>query len=113
MNEFENELVQKTLEGIHQLEMKIVELQGSLKAMREHSDDQYKVLSEKIETTISTNTHRLNAHSEELDDHKERLATIEEWKKQFEEAIKNRLTVTQSIATVAAVVIAYFLSKFL
>ena len=113
MNEFENQLVEKTLESIHQLEMKIVELKGDLKAMREHSDDQYKVLSEKIEATISTNTQRLNAHSAEIDDHRERLATIEEWKKQFESAIKNRLAVTQSIATVAAVIIAYVLSKFL
>ena len=113
MNEFENELVNKTLEGIHQLEMKVVELQGSIKAMREHTDDQYKTLTEKIGAVTETNTQRLNAHSTELDDHRERLATIEEWKKQFEETIKNRLAVTQSIATVAAVVIAYALSKFL
>ena len=113
MNEFENELVNKTLDAIHQLEMKIVELQSTIKAMREHSDDQYQVLSEKIERSIETDTHRLNEHSKELDDYRERIATIEEWKKQFEEAIKNRLAVTQSIATVAAVVIAYLLSKFL
>ena len=113
MNEFENQLVEKTLDGIHQLEMKIVELQGSVKSLREHSDDQYKVLSDKIETTISTNTQRLNAHSTELDDHRERLATIEEWKKQFEDTIKNRIAVSQSITTVAAVIVAYLLSKFL
>ena len=113
MNEFENELVEKTLDAIHQLEMKLVELQSAIKAMREHSDDQYKVLSEKIQLSIETDTHRLNEHSKELDDYRERIATIEEWKKQFEEAIKNRLAVTQSIATVAAVVIAYLLSKFL
>ena len=113
MNEFENELVNKTLEGIHQLEMKVVELQGSIKAMREHSDDQYKTLTEKITTVTETNTQRLNAHSEELDNNRERLATIEEWKKQFEEAIRNRLLVSQSITTVAAVLIAYALSKFL
>ena len=113
MNEFENQLVEKTLDSIHQLEMKIVELKGDLKAMREHSDDQYKGLSEKIEATISTNTQRLNAHSAEIDDHRERLATIEEWKKQFEDAIKNRIAISQSITTVAAVIIAYLLSKFL
>ena len=113
MNEFENQLVEKTLESIHQLEMKIVELQGSIKAMREHSDDQYRTLSDKLDKAIETDTHRLNAHSKELDDHRERLATIEEWKKQFAESIKNRIAITQSIATVAAVVIAYALSKFL
>ena len=113
MNEFENELVNKTLEGIHQLEMKVVELQGAIKAMREHNDDQYNTLTEKITNVTETNTQRLNAHSAELDDHRERLATIEEWKKQFAESIKNRIAISQSVTTVAAVIIAYLLSKFL
>ena len=113
MNEMEHQLVDKTLESIHQLEMKVVELQGDLRAMRDHNDTQYKSLSEKIEKNIQTDNTRLNKHSAELDDHTERLATLEEWKKQFESAIKNRIAVSQSVATVAAVIVAYLLSKFL
>ena len=113
MNEMEHQLVDKTLESIHQLEMKIVEMQGEIRAMRENNDAQHKSLSEKIDKSIETDTKRLNKHSEELDNHTERLATLEEWKKQFETTIKNRIAVSQSVATVAAVVVAYLLSKFL
>ncbi|RKU21041.1 hypothetical protein C6499_22745 [Candidatus Poribacteria bacterium] len=113
MNEMEHQLVDKTLESIHQLEMKIVELSGEIKSLREHNDDQHKAMSEKIEQSIKTDTDRLNTHSKEIDDHRERLATLEEWKKQFEEAIRNRLITSQSISSIAAVVIAYLLSKFL
>lgn len=112
MNELEHQLVDKTLESIHQLEMKVVEVQGELRAMRERSDTQYRSLSEKIEKSIQTDNTRLNKHSSELDDHSGRLATLEEWKKQFEASVKNRLTISQSISTVVAVVIAFLLSKF-
>ena len=113
MNEMEHQLVDKTLESIHKLEMKIVEVQGEIRTMREHNDAQHESLSEKLDRSIATDTVRLNKHSSELDDHSERLATLEEWKKQFETTIKNRIAVSQSIATVAAVIVAYLLSKFL
>lgn len=113
MNDMEHQLVDKTLESIHQLEMKIVEVQGDIRTMREHNDAQHASLSEKIDRNIATDTERLNKHSQELDDHRERLATIEEWKKQFETAIKNRIAVSQSVTTIAAVIVAYLLSKFL
>ena len=113
MNEMEHQLVDKTLESIHKLEMKIVEVQGEIRTMREHNDAQHESLSEKLDRSIATDTDRLNKHSAELDNHTERLATLEEWKKQFETTIKNRIAVSQSVATVAAVVVAYLLSKFL
>ena len=113
MNEMEHQLVDKTLESIHQLEMKVVEVQGEIRTMREHNDAQHQSLSEKLDRSIATDTERLNKHSQELDDHRERLATLEEWKKQFETTIKNRIAVSQSVATVAAVIVAYLLSKFL
>ncbi len=113
MNEMEHQLVDKTLESIHQLEVKIVEMQGELHSLVERNDTQYKSLSEKLDRSIATDTDRLNKHSVEIDDHLGRLATLEEWKKQFETAIKNRVAVSQSVSTVAAVVIAYLLSKFL
>ena len=113
MNEMEHQLVDKTLESIHQLEMKIVEVQGDIRAMREHTDAQIRAISDKLDQSIKVDTHRLDTHSKELDNHMERLATLEEWKNQFETAIKNRIAVSQSVATVAAVIVAYLLSKFL
>lgn len=112
MNEMEHQLVDKTLESIHQLEVKIVEMQGELHSLVERNDTQYKSLSEKLDRSIATDTDRLNKHSAELDNHSGRLATLEEWKKQFEASVKNRLTISQSISTVVAVVIAFLLSKF-
>ena len=113
MNEMEHQLVDKTLEGIHQLELKVVEVQGDIKALREHADSQHEALSEKIEQSIKTDTDRLNAHSTEIDEHRERLATIEEWKKQFEESVRNRMVVSQSVTMIAAVIVSWLLSKFL
>ena len=112
MNEMEHQLVDKTLEAVHQLELKVVEVQGDIKSLREHTDAQYSALSEKMDNNIKTDTHRLDTHSHEIDDHRERLATIEEWKNQFETSIKNRLTISQSVSTVLAVIIAFLLSKF-
>lgn len=112
MNEFEQQIVDKTLESIHHLEMKIVEMQGDLRTMKEHNDAQHQSLSEKIDRNIETDTTRLNKHSVDLDNHSERLATLEEWKKQFEASIANRMAVSQSVASIAAVIIAYLLSKF-
>lgn len=112
MNEMEHQLVDKTLESIHKLEMKIVEVQGEIRGLREHNDAQHESLSEKLDRSIATDTDRLNKHSSELDDHTERLATLEEWKKSFETSVKNRLAISQGIATVIAVMIAFLLSKF-
>ena len=113
MSDMEHQLIDKTLESIHKLEMKVVELQGEIRTLKEHNDSQHASLSEKLDRNIATDTERLNKHSSELDDHTERLATLEEWKKQFETMIKNRIAVSQSVATVAAVIVAYLLSKFL
>lgn len=112
MNEMEHQLVDKTLDSIHQLDLKIVSLQGDIRAMREHVDEQYRSLSEKLERSIATDTERLNKHSAELDDHSDRLATLEEWKKQFQTTITNRIAVSQSVASIAAIIIAYLLTKF-
>ena len=112
MNELEHQLVEKTLDSIHQLDLKIVALQGDIRSMREHFDDQYKSLSEKLDRSIETDTKRLDAHSKDLDDQREQLAGLKEWKKQFEESVRNRFAIWQSVSVVASVVIAYLLSKF-
>ena len=112
MNELEHQLVDRTLESIHSLDKNIIELKGDIKSLREHFDDQYNALSEKLDRSIETDTKRLDAHAEQLDEHSERLATFDEWKKAFEESVRNRLALFQSISAIGCVIIAYLLSKF-
>lgn len=116
MNEFENQFIDKTLAAIHHLEVKFVqelgELRGDIKTLNQRMDTEYKNLQDALEKNIDTDTQRLNKHSNEIDNCVERLATVEEWKKQFETSVKNRIGIGQSISTVVAVVIAYVLGKF-
>ena len=54
MNELEHQLVDRTLESIHSLDKNIIELKGDIKSLREHFDDQYNALSEKLDRSIET-----------------------------------------------------------
>ena len=115
MTEFEQQLVDKVLEGIHGLELKVTkelgEMRGEISGMTQKNEAEHKSLREVVERNIRIDTDRLNKHSEEIDDHNERLAKLEEWKEQFQKQVANRIAVSQSIAAVAAVVIAFLLSK--
>ena len=117
MSEFEQQLVDKVLESIHHLEVKVVDeigqVRGEINSLTERNEAQHKSLNETVERSIATDTNRLNKHSEEIDDHSERISKLEEWKDQFEKSVANRIAVSQSVAAVAAVVIAFLLSKFL
>ncbi len=117
MNDFEQQLVDKVLESIQGLALKVTEevgeIRGDIKAMTQKNESEHKALRSVVERNISIDTERLNKHSEEIDDHSERLAKLEEWKEQFQKQIANRIAISQSIATVAAVVIAFLLSKYL
>lgn len=112
MNDFE----QQVLEGIHEIEVKVVkelgEMRGDIKSLEHKSETEYKSLYEIVEKSSRTDSDRLNKHSAEIDDHTERIAKLEEWKAQFQREVANRIAVSQSIASVAAVVIAFLLSKF-
>ena len=111
MNDFE----QQILDALHALELKVTkelgEIHGELKAMTEKNESDHAALRHLVEQNIRTDTERLNKHSAEIDEHSERLATLEEWKKQFEKSVTNRIAVSQSISAIAAVVIAFLLSK--
>ena len=116
MNEIEQQLVDKVLESIHHLEVKVVteigEMRGEISALTQRSETEHKNLQKTVEKSINTDTERLNKHSSEIDDHSERIAKLEEWKDQFEKSVANRIAVSQGIAAVAAVIIAFLLSKF-
>ena len=112
MNEMEHQLVDKTLEAIHSVEKQTIELRGEVNSLREHIDAQHQAMTDKLDRSIETDTKRLDAHSHELDVHREDIATLKEWKKAFEESVRNRFALFQSVSVVASVILAYLLSKF-
>lgn len=105
MNEFEQKL-NEMLNSLHEFKVQVTkelgEIHGDLKSLRSVLDQ-----------NISADTKRLNKHSGMLDDYGERLAKIEGWKDQFQKQVANRIAVSQSIAVIAAVVIAFLLRKLL
>ena len=117
MNEFEQQLVDKVLEGVHDIELKVAEqlgaLSGDLKALKTQMEGDHKSVKDLLEKNIETDTARLNKHSEEIDKHSTEIATLKEWKDQFEKAVANRIAISNSISAVAAVIIAFLLSRFL
>ena len=113
MNDFE----QQILDAVHTLELKVTEefgeIHGELKAMTEKNESDHSALRALVERNIQTDTERLNKHSAEIDDNRERLAKLEEWKEQFQKQVANRIAISQSVTAIAAVVIAFLLSKLL
>ena len=117
INEFEQALIDKFLEGLHQLEKtftkELGEIRGDIKEMTAKNEAEHKSLRDMLEHTIETDTHRLNKHSAEIDDLSERVAKQEEWQKQFQTQVSNRIAISQSITAVVAVIIAFLLNKLL
>lgn len=113
MNDFE----QQILDALHTLELKVTkelgDILGDLKAMREKNESDHAGLRNLVEQNIKVDTERLNKHSSELDQHLERITTLEEWKNQFEKSVTNRIAVSQSISAIVAVIFAFLLSKLL
>lgn len=113
MNDFE----QQILETLHTLEVKVTkelsDIRGDLKAMKEKNESDHTAIRHLVEQNIRVDTERLNKHSSELDEHRAELAKLKEWKDQFQKQVANRIAVSQSISAIAAVVIAFLLSKFL
>ena len=113
MNEFE----ERILDALHTLELTVTkelgDIRGELKAMTEKNESDHRALRSLVEQNIRTDTERLNKHSAEIDDNRERVAKIEEWKEQYQKQVAHRIAISQSISTIAAVLIAFLLSKFL
>lgn len=113
MNDFE----QQILDTLHTLEVKVTqelgEIRGDLKAMKEKNESDHTAIRHLVEQNIQIDTKRLDKHSEEIDDLNDRLVKQEEWKDQFQKQIANRIAVSQSVTAIAAVIVAFLLSKFL
>ena len=112
MNDFE----QQILEALHALEVTVTkelsDIRGDLKAMTKKNESDHAALRHLVEHNIATDTERLNKHSAEIDDNRERVAKLEEWKTQFQKQVANRIAVSQSVTAIAAVIVAFLLSKF-
>ena len=113
MNEFESQLVDKVLEGVHEIELKVADNVATLKGDIKALDKDIKSLKESVDKNIETDNKRLDKYSEELDAHSEKIAKLEEWRDEFKRQVTNRIAFSNSVATIAAVIIAYLLSKFL
>ena len=113
MNDFE----QQILGVLHTLEVTVTkelgDIRGELKAMTEKNESDHKALRSLVEQNIAVDTDRLNKHSAEIDDNRERVAKIEEWKDQYQKQVTHRIAISQSVTAIAAVVIAFLLNKFL
>ena len=111
MNEFEDKLVQSVMQGLHDFEVKmagtVAEIRGDVKA-----------LTDAVRDSILVDTKRLDKHSDELDDQRDRIVSLEEWregreKQQEQETTKStqRIAIGNTIAIIIAVVLAYILQK--
>lgn len=102
MNEFEKQV----LASIHEIELKVTkeisELRGEISSLREV-----------VERNITIDTDRLNNHAKDLDKHSKEIAKLQEWKAHFEKQVSHRIAISQSVTTVAAVLIAFLLNKLL
>lgn len=117
MNDFEQQLVDKVLAAVHGIEVKVVkelgEMRGDISALAQKSETEHTSLRESVERSIAIDTERLNKHGQEIDTHTKEITELQEWKRQFQKSVTNRIAISQSISAVAAVVIAFLLTKFL
>ena len=111
MNEFENNLVQSVLKGLHDFEVKmagtVADIRGDVKA-----------LTNAVKDSILIDTKRLDDHSKLLKDHSKQLVSLEEWREGKEnqwEKESNKSTqhiaIGNTVAVVVAVIFAYILQK--
>ena len=117
MNDFEQHLVDKVLAAVHDIEVKLVkelgEMRGDISALSQKSASEHENLRAVVERSIAVDTERLNKHSREIDEHSGAIRELQEWKRQFEKTVANRIAISQSISAIVAVIIAFVLSHFI
>ena len=115
MNDFEQQLIDRVLESVHGLEVQLTkelgEVKGDIKTLGEKGSNEHQALKETVERNISTDTQRLNDHSEEIDALKENQAVLMEWKDSVGRSITNRVILIGGGMAVLAVLVAYVLDK--
>ena len=113
MNDFE----QQILDALHTLEVTVTkelgDIRGDLKALKNENESDHTAIRLLVEQNIRIDTERLNKHSAEIDAHSQEIAKFNEWKEQYQKQVTNRIAISQSISAIAAVIIAFLLSKFL
>ena len=115
MTEFEQALIDKVLEALHGVELKVVEevstVKGDIRQLGEKGSGEHKALRETVERNISTDTERLNKHSDEIDELRENQATLLAWKESVARSVTNRVAIIGGSMAVLAVIIAYLLDN--
>ena len=111
MTEFENNLVQSIMKGLQEVELKMAETIGEIRG-------DIKSLTEAVRASVAHDTKRLDKHSEELDDLRDRLIVLEGWQKNREKQheteskkTSHRIAIWNTITIVVAVVLAYLFQK--
>ena len=115
MNEFEDKLVQTVMASLQGFEVKMTENIGEIRG-------DLKTLTEAVRASVTNDTKRLDKHSEELDDQRDRLIALEGWRENQEKnqenhqkaeskKTMNRIAISNTIAVVIAVVLAYAFQK--
>ena len=115
MNELEQALIDRVLDAIHGLELKVVEevsnVKGDIGQLAQKGTTEHAALRETVERNISTDTERLNKHANELDEHRKAIAMLVEWKDNVNRSINNRVAIIGGGMAIGAVIIAFFLDK--
>ena len=111
MNEFENNLVQSVMQGLHDFEIKMAETIGEIRG-------DLKSLTKAVNNSVAVDTKRLDAHAAELDEHRDRIIKLEDWKEQrvkeeerSDKKVGHRIAISGTIAVIVAVILAYLLTK--
>ena len=76
MNDFESELITKTMDSIHELELKmtegLAEIRGDLKNVEEKVEENGK----KVDKQTDVETKRLDKHSKDIDDNRDAITEL-------------------------------------
>ena len=115
MNEFESALIDKVLEGLQELKLEMTkevgDIKGDIKLLGQKGTTEHQSLRETVEQNILTDKERLNKHSEEIDDLKDKVVAIDEWREGLKNSLNNRVVLIGGALAVIAVVVAFLLDK--
>lgn len=104
--EIGNQIITKLTESITDLNIKFTEAISELRSDLQN-------LTKTVSEVSTTNTKRLDKHSEELDIHSDRLTKLETYRESEEKQKNRHLTIGVIIATLCSAGIATLLTLFL
>ena len=112
MNEFESNFINKVLEELQTLNIKLVESLEQIRSEIREVKANYEHLLASVNRNTEVEAVRLKEHGDALDKHAVEIAKFKEWKDNYEKQVSHRIAISQSISAIVAVVIAFVLGKF-